>query len=268
MRCGVGTTSAHAENTVGWCTIQPRNWNYLRARGEYRVGLSPGLRFWELPPRTRRIPCGAIARATVLGTTSAHAENTPGDGGFCGFWGELPPRTRRIPGSQGKENRDAGTTSAHAENTFASWLALAASRNYLRARGEYIWPPVRAKDLPELPPRTRRIPDLKDEKVDTVGTTSAHAENTGSRRAAPERRGNYLRARGEYGADGLIVDGGMELPPRTRRIRTFTNDKELRQGTTSAHAENTPLSINCGHFMWNYLRARGEYSRQWRPPYR
>ena len=51
-----GTTSAHAENTVCGDRETTHCWNYLRARGEYRI--------------FRR------NEGLMSGTTSAHAENT------------------------------------------------------------------------------------------------------------------------------------------------------------------------------------------------
>ena len=75
-----GTTSAHAENTSPglWRIGTARN--YLRARGEYDPADHPALTEMELPPRTRRIlPCATMA-AVATGTTSAHAENTWGQG--------------------------------------------------------------------------------------------------------------------------------------------------------------------------------------------
>ena len=74
----LGTTSAHAENTVGPLNSFAPERNYLRARGEYwKVKMLPG-RTVELPPRTRRIR-GVLSFVTVDGgTTSAHAENTGG----------------------------------------------------------------------------------------------------------------------------------------------------------------------------------------------
>ena len=71
-----GTTSAHAENTTGKSNAVRRIWNYLRARGEYKLN---SLRTWsntELPPRTRRIRLPRNETSRLIGTTSAHAENT------------------------------------------------------------------------------------------------------------------------------------------------------------------------------------------------
>ena len=70
-----GTTSAHAENTH-------RPWyhenivNYLRARGEYAKASRHHGASSELPPRTRRIPPKSSIICFLVGTTSAHAENT------------------------------------------------------------------------------------------------------------------------------------------------------------------------------------------------
>ena len=50
-----------------------------------------------------------------------------------------------------------------------------------------------------------------------------------------------------------------ELPPRTRRILESHLGSATAQGTTSAHAENTPRLWIQPAFWGNYLRARGEY---------
>ena len=111
-----GTTSAYAENTLDITAKDEFAGNYLRVRGEYspRSGEQPDP--GELPPRTRRIRPVVWFRGCRLGTTSAYAENTPGEIGGRGHRGnylrvrgeyafytvftmnqkELPPRTRRI----------------------------------------------------------------------------------------------------------------------------------------------------------------------------
>ena len=73
---GLGTTSAYAENTQvrGW---QPGGCrNYLHVRGEYVLAAGLQETEAELPPRTRRIHNQHHVHETVLGTTSAYAENT------------------------------------------------------------------------------------------------------------------------------------------------------------------------------------------------
>ena len=73
-----GTTSAHAENTALHRGVALSDRNYLRARGEYPAKSFTGPANSELPPRTRRIHHRHHTRHGVLGTTSAHAENTTG----------------------------------------------------------------------------------------------------------------------------------------------------------------------------------------------
>ena len=71
-----GTTSAHAENTPGMRIWFYATWNYLRARGEYQIEDPWDTYLGELPPRTRRIPSTQVEAGPIVGTTSAHAENT------------------------------------------------------------------------------------------------------------------------------------------------------------------------------------------------
>ena len=72
-----------------------------------------------------------------------------------------------------------------------------------------------------------------------AGTTSAYAENTGSRPSASANLRNYLRVRGEYMLVALVNLMILELPPRTRRILTGKPGSVILKGTTSAYAENT-----------------------------
>ena len=90
--------------------------------------------------------------------------------------------------------------------------------NYLRVRGEYSRDSSDFTPWQELPPRARRILRSKEGAIDSIGTTSACAENTpclGGRLSAPW---NYLRVRGEYAWVALKELEIEELPPRARRI--------------------------------------------------
>ena len=112
-------------------------------------------------------------------------------------------------------------------------------RNYLRVRGEYA-PRFSVRAVyGELPPRARRIPPSMVNPINTVGTTSACAENT-----------VHVRVLGPK---------GRELPPRARRIRAMTPRGLIQRGTTSACAENTGQSWSWRGRHRNYLRVRGEY---------
>ena len=70
--------------------------------------------------------------------------------------------------------------------------------------------------------------------------------------------------RGEYGGCRLGQNWSWELPPRARRIHVFLASPEAGNGTTSACAENTVLSISHQGRAWNYLRVRGEYGKQFK----
>ena len=234
----------------------------------------------ELPPRTRRIPLPQPEKGKSRGTTSAHAENTPihavplcarrnylrARGEYEESWDdttrwlELPPRTRRIQLVEFLLRRLGGTTSAHAENTAKNTISSCSRRNYLRARGEYGSHRAARLASAELPPRTRRIRDRKMPPPGQKGTTSAHAENTKQLKPGVGKWRNYLRARGEYTFGFEAIEFAEELPPRTRRILNPRLAAVAAKGTTSAHAENTDRAGRLIHKIWNYLRARGEYT--------
>ena len=183
MRCG--------------CRLWPWR-NYLRVRGEYVLLIDARLVHRELPPRARRILSDAFLLSSVVGTTSACAENTDvwratdecawnylrvrGEYPVMRFCYrvslELPPRARRIHHDLRGFATRTGTTSACAENTSAHGPPQGPAGNYLRVRGEYgaMAPPRLLAG--ELPPRARRIPSDISPAFRLSGTTSACAENT------------------------------------------------------------------------------------------
>ena len=207
-------------------------------RGEYCATATPRCGIRELPPRARRIPPHPAQSCRTRGTTSACAENTTtprtilpysrnylrvrGEYLLSGFYSrdgwELPPRARRIHHRHGIGTSGQGTTSACAENTLLPASNSLHLWNYLRVRGEYTKKPEKTSFTVELPPRARRIPNEADLRPGVVGTTSACAENTKSRRSRLSRPWNYLRVRGEYGFSGSARACRRELPPRARRI--------------------------------------------------
>ena len=134
---GFGTTSVHAENTVGLVTIMHAGGNYLRARGEYSPSRSRTQLITELPPHARRI----------LG---AHRHHHRARGNYLRMRGEypmpdysqlpvkeLPPHARRIRSGNEYTGSGVGTTSACAENTPQRSGRGVSCGNYLRMRGEY-----------------------------------------------------------------------------------------------------------------------------------
>ena len=235
-----GTTSACAENTGPKPEKRKSEWNYLRVRGEYAGQTIFSTPPWELPPRARRILGAGASLATSHGTTTACAENTftaplqsasirnylrvrgeyPVRHKAGRITRELPPRARRIPAQLLHAYRIRGTTSACAENTPCSTSAGSGMWNYLRVRGEYRKWLTAKSSISELPPRARRIREIRRSNFMGGGTTSACAENTQLCGPGSGYPGNYLRVRGEYGS------GSANHPEPG--------------GTTSACAENTP----------------------------
>ena len=152
----------------------------------------------KLLPRVRGIRGIPGMPSHILGTTSAHAENTCAgevfslaDENYLRVRGEyddglpnitagqeLPPRTRRIQLSTMIGAFAQGTTSAYAENTRCMASFAAATWNYLRVRGEYYGNIQTPRLIRELPPRTRRIQRIHVDRTFPLGTTSAYAENT------------------------------------------------------------------------------------------
>ena len=131
-------------------------------------------------------------------------------------------------------------------------------------RGEYsIAFPIRSI-TPELPPRARRIPHFGGRHEIFAGTTSACAENTPRTRQQPRHDRNYLRVRGEYTFEKMNRADQLELPPRARRILTYSFNYFGSAGTTSACAENTRRFIAAPRVQGNYLRVRGEYPGSFR----
>ena len=250
-------------------------------RGEYRRRWWWWFpRWWELPPRARRILCTTADFCDVFGTTSACAENThphhpaaARPGNYLRVRGEypktfylrvwlleLPPRARRIPAEVTADPRTLGTTSACAENTVVGGGGgFRGGGNYLRVRGEYCAQPQIFVTFLELPPRARRIHTLTTLPRHGRGTTSACAENTAKMQDTTGRPWNYLRVRGEYGEPHMPFDETRELPPRARRIRASRNNMKHITRTTSACAENTCGSLSGLLSTRNYLRVRGEY---------
>ena len=136
---------------------------------------------------------------------------------------ELPPRARRIHQASNTLPHHRGTTSACAENTPVGERGGRDLWNYLRVRGEYIASSFLQFSTVELPPRARRIRSCHETPLESLGTTSACAENTYNYPARSGVARNYLRVRGEYPFWCRIHQQRPELPPRARRILAHRN---------------------------------------------
>ena len=132
------------------------------------------------------------------GTTSAHAENTFSRAGALTIHRNYLRARGEYPSKNASLTQKSGTTSAHAENTIDAGRGRPNRGNYLRARGEYLATAYIVSPEQELPPRTRRIRLVETPIHRSIGTTSAHAENTLPQSWGRAHYGNYLRARGEY----------------------------------------------------------------------
>ena len=175
------------------------------------------------------------------------------------IWRELPPHARRILSSTRRALSIAGTTSACAENTNIVTFLSIFLRNYLRMRGEYGFVVRKGRKHVELPPHARRI-HMRVVVVRNIhGTTSACAENTRADRTNVVTCWNYLRMRGEYSSEKVVIRSSKELPPHARRIPANSIYLNLLGGTTSACAENTSHCFLNFSSSRNYLRMRGEY---------
>ena len=126
-------------------------------------------------------------------------------------------------------------------------------------RGEYDRNYPTCGVFPELPPRARRIRQVRFRNIPNDGTTSACAENTFAWNEFVDSVRNYLRVRGEYIILASCCFVFLELPPRARRIPNQHRKMLLIYGTTSACAENTGRGGEYKKILWNYLRVRGEY---------
>ena len=228
-------------------------------RGEYPKTIWDKHFDEELPPHARRIQMGLAPTEETGGTTSACAENTQVaqfafrlEGNYLRMRGEyaarsfitnstseLPPHARRIQSYDDFIRHLEGTTSACAENTSMMVSCTRLIRNYLRMRGEY--PPYDKQNTVflELPPHARRILYTPQTPRLGNGTTSACAENTLVVELTKSWERNYLRMRGEYELEKLVVAASEELPPHARRIPEALTAAHMTPGTTSACAENT-----------------------------
>ena len=110
---------------------------------------------------------------------------------------EIPPRARRRVFFRQAEDNKGGNTSACAEKSGTGSTCRAASRKYLRVRGEEVSATVRGYSTPEIPPRARRREARGPVVSFLVGNTSACAEKSTNKHQRGEKAGKYLRVRGE-----------------------------------------------------------------------
>ena len=132
-----------------------------------------------------------------------------------------------------------GITSACAEQTTVVNNITYNVTDHLRVCGADTEATTLAMMVGGSPPRVRSRQDLRDRRRETLGITSACAEQTPSDRAEPQTPRDHLRV---CGADrhfveiDLIASGS---PPRVRSRPSFCGDRSDCLGITSACAEQT-----------------------------
>ena len=244
---GRGSTPAHAGNTHVYKNRPVNAEVYPRPRGEYHRNIQQNNAGSGLPPPTRGIHSSQSIASAPSGSTPAHAGNTlclrhlvlslrvyprPRGEYACAalspatFVG-LPPPTRGIRVGNGRRAARVGSTPAHAGNTRAQALFGFALRVYPRPRGEYAGNRRKTQARRGLPPPTRGILTSAPPPAPHIGSTPAHAGNTGAPPRISRTSRVYPRPRGEYprcAATPLFANG---LPPPTRGIPPLSPSPSL-----------------------------------------
>lgn len=89
-------------------------------------------------------------------------------------------------------------TSTHVENTANTPVDSGGLRDHLHTRGEYTVTPIFFNEDRGSPPHTWRILDALSTKIDGIGITSTHVENTLLWLQSLTLVQDHLHTRGEY----------------------------------------------------------------------
>ncbi len=172
-------------------------------------------------------------------------------------YGGLSPHTRRKLQSSDPVPRSSGSISAHAEETANPILIPSTTRVYLRTRGgNFFGGPLQLTDH-GLSPHTRRKQSRRGHGSGHPRSISAHAEETGRTDRAAADAGVYLRTRGGNARIAHSSSWIMGLSPHTRRKLVLYACDSPRNGSISAHAEETTACRSRCHGRTVYLRTRG-----------
>ncbi len=169
----------------------------------------------------------------------------------------LSPHTRRKPCPLVDTVVCEGSISAHAEETANPILIPSTTRVYLRTRGgNFFGGPLQLTDH-GLSPHTRRKQSRRGHGSGHPRSISAHAEETGRTDRAAADAGVYLRTRGGNARIAHSSSWIMGLSPHTRRKLVLYACDSPRNGSISAHAEETTACRSRCHGRTVYLRTRG-----------
>ena len=129
-----------------------------------------------------------------------------------------PPHTWRIQQWEFLKDGKGRITSTHVENTSLNCVAWVRTKDHLHTRGEYSMFAKNDKIIGQSPPHTWRILIGLVFKVDAVGITSTHVENTVTFRHHRRWGQDHLHTRGEYLRVGWCHKRLSGSPPHTWRI--------------------------------------------------
>ena len=217
-----GITSACAEQTTSETDTAAHDGDHLRVCGADMVAISLGVTVRGSPPRVRSRRRSHRLCERWPGITSACAEQTTGISCPCrvdrdhlrvcgadcrSAWRRpcpngSPPRVRSRPARPRQHPRRRRITSACAEQTSTSRTRWTPSRDHLRVCGADTPAFVRAAIDRGSPPRVRSRPLSCWASMDTVGITSACAEQTSVETGPLDARRDHLRV---CGADSCIL---------------------------------------------------------------
>ena len=176
----------------------------------------------------------------------------------CFTWNHgSPPRVRSRQAAVGSHARLLGITSACAEQTCRCCSMFCTVRDHLRVCGADFATPSGDPDVPGSPPRVRsRLRGIL-QRLNTLGITSACAEQTRHSCRPCPNIGDHLRV---CGADPVLVMPFCTTPgspPRVRsRLRNIC-DCQGYVGITSACAEQTAACTTMRVTTGDHLRVCG-----------
>ena len=150
-----------------------------------------------------------------------------------------PPRVRSRPSVDLLQIFVGGITSACAEQTADGLRSRIPHGDHLRVCGADLLAPIIEDDYPGSPPRVRSRPDTQKVRIDSLGITSACAEQTYSVGWSDWVEWDHLRVCGADLMAALCDPFKLGSPPRVRSRHETESHHTVARGITSACAEQT-----------------------------
>ena len=150
-----------------------------------------------------------------------------------------PPRVRSRPSVDLLQIFVGGITSACAEQTADGLRSRIPHGDHLRVCGADLLAPIIEDDYPGSPPRVRSRPDTQKVRIDSLGITSACAEQTYSVGWSDWVEWDHLRVCGADASAKTVTPGRWGSPPRVRSRPHLITKPSAMVRITSACAEQT-----------------------------